>query len=488
MADYYPLISRAVANLGTSTPEQRRELYTRATNALVGQLRMSDPPIPEADITRERLALEEAIGRVETEVAGGVTRTTDPAPEPVPAPVPATPSTVPEPIPPQVSASEDSRGEAAVVPAAPVAAEPPPATPVRATTAEETADQLYEAMSSAKATQPEPLAPADDMWSRSPREEIEPPAVVDDAVREVAAGTRPRPQAPRLETRDRRWIRAAVIGLAIAVVVGLTATAAIMLKHQPADFAPQSPAATASVDAQGKTQDRLPGEAPATPAVPGTTTTAAAPVAAPTPAPAPSAPAPGQAAPTGRTEPAPIGILQRVLLVEEPAEGTKEIRQTPGRVRWRLDNVSGGAGEPLDAAVRAEIEVPDAALKADLLLRRNRDAALPASHTLELKFVPSAAAPNGAVRDVGVPEMRQDETMRGAPLAGIAVPVTENLFLTGLSNLSSDVQRNIDLLKGRNWFMVPLRFANGRRAVLLIEKGPTGSRTIADAVQAWQQS
>ena len=35
--------------------------------------------------------------------------------------------------------------------------------------------------------------------------------------------------------------------------------------------------------------------------------------------------------------------------------------------------------------------------------------------------------------------------------------------------------------------MVPLRFTNGRRALLLIEKGPTGTRTIADAIQSWQQ-
>ncbi len=35
--------------------------------------------------------------------------------------------------------------------------------------------------------------------------------------------------------------------------------------------------------------------------------------------------------------------------------------------------------------------------------------------------------------------------------------------------------------------MVPLRFANGRRAILLFEKGVTGERTVVDALQAWQQ-
>ena len=74
MADYFPLISRAVSNMGTSTPEQRRALYERATNALVQQLRNADPPISEDEIDRERVALEDAIRRVESEASGGVDR------------------------------------------------------------------------------------------------------------------------------------------------------------------------------------------------------------------------------------------------------------------------------------------------------------------------------------------------------------------------------------------------------------------------------
>ena len=87
-----------------------------------------------------------------------------------------------------------------------------------------------------------------------------------------------------------------------------------------------------------------------------------------------------------------------------------------------------------------------------------------------------------------MPEMRNEETVRGTPLAGIAVPVTENMFLIGLSNLPADITRNIELLRQRNWLMTPLRFANGRRALLLFEKGPTGDRTVSDAFNGWQQA
>ena len=69
MADYYPLIAKAVAGLDKSTGEARRALYERARTALVTQLRGVVPALSESEITRERLALEEAIRKVEAEAA-----------------------------------------------------------------------------------------------------------------------------------------------------------------------------------------------------------------------------------------------------------------------------------------------------------------------------------------------------------------------------------------------------------------------------------
>src|ERR1022692_4081769 len=67
MADYHPLIARAVNGLDKNTGENRRALYERARTALVNQLRSVEPALNESDITRERLALEESIRKVEAE-------------------------------------------------------------------------------------------------------------------------------------------------------------------------------------------------------------------------------------------------------------------------------------------------------------------------------------------------------------------------------------------------------------------------------------
>src|SRR5260370_1158232 len=69
MADYHPLISRAVAALEKNNGENRRAIYDRARSALLAQLRGVTPALDESDITRERLALEESIRKVEGESA-----------------------------------------------------------------------------------------------------------------------------------------------------------------------------------------------------------------------------------------------------------------------------------------------------------------------------------------------------------------------------------------------------------------------------------
>jgi hypothetical protein len=69
MTDYHPLIARAVEGLDRSTGEARCALYEQARHALVAQLRSNQPALLEEDITKERLALEEAIRKVEAEAA-----------------------------------------------------------------------------------------------------------------------------------------------------------------------------------------------------------------------------------------------------------------------------------------------------------------------------------------------------------------------------------------------------------------------------------
>src|SRR5260221_2306350 len=69
MADYHPLIGRAVSGLEKNSGENRRALYERPRMALVAQLRGVVQALEESEIPGERLSLEEAIRKVEAEAA-----------------------------------------------------------------------------------------------------------------------------------------------------------------------------------------------------------------------------------------------------------------------------------------------------------------------------------------------------------------------------------------------------------------------------------
>jgi hypothetical protein len=65
--DYYPLLARAAGALDLNTVEARRVLYARARIAQAGELRKLNPPLAEQEIALERLALEDAIRKLEAE-------------------------------------------------------------------------------------------------------------------------------------------------------------------------------------------------------------------------------------------------------------------------------------------------------------------------------------------------------------------------------------------------------------------------------------
>jgi hypothetical protein len=67
------------------------------------------------------------------------------------------------------------------------------------------------------------------------------------------------------------------------------------------------------------------------------------------------------------------------------------------------------------------------------------------------------------------------------------VKVTSGYFLVGLSALDSDKERNIQLLKERTWFDMPVVYNNSRRAIIAMEKGTPGERVFAEAFRVWKQ-
>ena len=177
-------------------------------------------------------------------------------------------------------------------------------------------------------------------------------------------------------------------------------------------------------------------------------------------------------------------VAQKVVLYDEDPSDPKG-KQYVGSVVWRLEPIKASGNQKADVAVRADIEIPERKFKMTMSFRRNTDSSLPASHTAELTFILPQDFSGGGVGNVPGILMKSNEQARGTPLAGLAVKVTDGFFLVGLSNVDSDRSRNLQLLKERSWFDVPLVYVNQRRAIIAIEKGAPGERAFNEAFAAW---
>jgi hypothetical protein len=512
MTDYHPLIVRAVEGLDKSTGEARRALYERARTALVTQLRSVEPALSESEITKERLALEEAIRKVEAEAARK--SRTEPRGDSRAAAAPARrerTNSLAEKL--AGSAREGRKAEPSAPPppkqdsqdAAEAETPRPPAQTARERLLSGRTSTLTEGgikgfrnvvnevhdlgAATAKSAQSardtrdsygtgsaQRFPPAED-WDSANYDpqlrSLEPSYDLEDEQPLMPQSARPLPPRAVAEeeyesVRPASAIRVLVKPL-LALIVFLAVAATIFwawpkftgLYQYVSHIGARQPGAQTKTETPAS-QPKFPGRVPQEQSQ--------------------NQPS-GAGTPSAQQAPA---VAQRVVLYEEDPNDPQG-RRFVGSAIWRTETVSPGAGLAPELAVRADLEIPERRMTVTWSLRRNTDQALPASHTIEIMFNLPADFPGGGIANVPGILMKQSEQARGTPLAGLAVKVTNNFFLIGLSAVATDMQRNIQLLKERPWFDVPVVYTNGGRAILAMEKGPPGDRAFNDAFAAWEK-
>jgi hypothetical protein len=574
MADYYPLIARAISGLDPSAPgESRRALYERARAALIAQLRGVQPPLSESEITRERLSLEEAVRKVESEAAqrardatrpgGDATRSADGtraggdrpragdsfranirptarpgeppsssvlqnslSPASASQPSTSLPSPPPRPRPPSPPQGRNERPPLGAEPERPdprqqrnLRADAPPLPRPQP-------PQSQPPQSQPQISMQDPQLPPTRERAGTPRrgpDNSAPQAPgmrgfrdiaadADDLGRAAAQASRsarktyanvpsPSPEFDRLEpSMENR-------GADPDAPYSYDESAEEAERYDPPPPLPSRPRPTPDGDRGPKKAGRaglfpfksaiavgivlilvgagiLWGRSVVT-SVSGlfksATTVVEAPKDASAPLSKPKIPdRVGQPSSTDQVAP----VAQRVVLYDEDPSDPKG-KQYVGSVIWRTEQIKAANSQTADIAVRADIEIPDRKFKMTMSFRRNTDTSLPASHTAELTFILPPDFVGGGVGNVPGILMKSNEQARGTPLAGLAVKVTDGFFLVGLSNVDSDRARNLQLLKERSWFDVPLVYVNQRRAIIAIEKGAPGERAFNDAFATW---
>jgi hypothetical protein len=118
-----------------------------------------------------------------------------------------------------------------------------------------------------------------------------------------------------------------------------------------------------------------------------------------------------------------VKVGQRVVLYEEDPNDPSG-KSYIGSAEWRIEGVPPSPGQQSNLAVRADIEIPERHISVRWLMRPNNDKTLPASHTVEVKFTLTAGFAHGGITNIPGVLMKQSESARGVPLAGLAVKVT----------------------------------------------------------------
>jgi hypothetical protein len=134
-------------------------------------------------------------------------------------------------------------------------------------------------------------------------------------------------------------------------------------------------------------------------------------------------------------------------------------------------------------AIRATLNIPERDVQATVTIYRNYDGSLPASHLVEVEFTGELGG--SPIQRVPALVLKQTEQARGQPLAGAAVPVTNELFWIALSDDEEQVDRNIQLLREGSWFDVPILFNDQTRALLTFEKGIPGDKVFEAVMATW---
>jgi hypothetical protein len=301
----------------------------------------------------------------------------------------------------------------------------------------------------------------------------------------VGLATRPeaemqRPVAPGVEVAKPKrllWIAAAVVfGIVLAV-----AGAAILMRQKPQDLAIKPPVETqqpASPEPSAKIAERVQANPPA-PAAPSSAASVPqagqpAQVATPaTPAPeAPSAPA------------APAPSAGRAAMLVASADNPQKPAVSLGSTVWSL--IPPAPNQPGTVAVKAEADIPDLKMHATMTLRKNTDPTLQATHTIDLKFSFAEGAPITGFKDVGLPQMRKEDSTAAEALTSVKVKISDTYFLIALAKGEADTARNLDLMQTRSWFDFPLLLIDDRIAKVVFQKSTEGQAMLEKAFEAWK--
>jgi hypothetical protein len=229
--------------------------------------------------------------------------------------------------------------------------------------------------------------------------------------------------------------------------------------------APSAPAATATAEPSAQTEtgpkseDRLSTPAATASTAPGT-----------------------NAAPGTASAPVTAATGSQSLLLEASQDGTTGAVPFSGTVEWSKSTDE--LGQPI---LVGKANIPARNLGVSVLIRKNTDATLPASHLMEINFTVNDSFIGGAISGLPGVLLKNEELVQGTPLVGASARVQGNQFLFALSSSPADEATNKDLLTSRKWMDLAIIYATGKKAIITLEKDDKAEALFNEVFATWSK-
>jgi hypothetical protein len=174
----------------------------------------------------------------------------------------------------------------------------------------------------------------------------------------------------------------------------------------------------------------------------------------------------------------------RAVMLIASTDGHQKPIVNLGATVWSV--VPPAPGQRANIAIKAEADIPNLKMHVTMILTKNTDSALKATHIMDLKFSFADGAPITGFKDVGLPQVRELKAKTSESLTSVKVKISDVHFLIALIQGSENVTRNLDLLTTRAWLDFPLLLKDGRVCKLAFQKSAHGQKILANALDVWQ--
>lgn len=176
---------------------------------------------------------------------------------------------------------------------------------------------------------------------------------------------------------------------------------------------------------------------------------------------------------------------EKAYLYEE-AVGNAGASRDEGGIVWSLVQEAPEEGAEPESVIKGVLEIPGRGLTMNITIKRNVDAALPASHIIELLFTAPPEFSGVNVDGLSRFVMKPTEQARGESLIGVPARIDTGYFYLALNNLDQAQKTNMQLLSNAKWIDIPVAYVTGRRALITFVKGPSGEEIFAKALADWK--